>query len=782
MEESIHNPQNSTNSKGVIIGLDEKTKAPVFIDGNARARSTYVIGITGTGKSTLLEQMAYQDVANGDGLLFLDPHGDSAGNLLSLMPAHRVKDAVLWDPLDLDHPFGLNPFFISNPHDRLAVTRRADNFVAALASLTEFAPIFETAPQMKNVLHNLAIAFVANPGHSLLETPRFLTDEQFRQNFYPALSDRYKGVLDYWQRFDQRNKASRQDEVRSTLNKLERFPTNPVIEEIFSRQTSVDFRKAMDEGQIIIVKLSGSGIEDTAAFVGAFIIWEVLEAARSRTDSRVEDRRPFHIFADEFQAYMTTAFPVILEQARKYGLDVTIAHQIREQLDENIRARVHGAGNIIVFRVTAPNALALANEFKIDIPEPEITRQEPKYELAANILQHLEQKGVGDTVVMQRYRRLWWALDHFYEKVYEQVREIEVLFQHYNSDRFATPKVPPFDTRTAEARRRDLEGNIDAVLYRNMKDSSWIDRGQETVKLADAPWGYDQNWGFGPFDDTFFKSIQYILFDFSFALQHTEDVVSHARRLKTADPTLHASLLTLYPELDRLPYHWDYEYFFSIEEMLKTWKDSKFLNAAKRAYVRASCIKRQGEVGKDFNEKIWKSVIQDTFDIYVKDINKLASKFEYAFEKKEWRLAYDLAVLKHTICRATYSLSAALFANPIKVPIGQLETIRDKPRLFSDVTAEMASKLGNLDQYHAWCKIQTREAIGNFEIMTTQINQLPNSEVADEIKRRSQEMYGRGPAMASFAKTEASEQAKDDQPIRFGEKNAATTSEMSTTE
>ncbi len=715
--------------KSVVIGLDAKTREPVRIDQAARARSSYVLGITGAGKSSLLEAMAQEDMQNGDGLLYLDPHGDSAERLLAMVSPERQEEVIFWDPLDLDHPFGLNPFSVSNPEDRLAVARKADSFVAALGSLREFAPIFESAPVMKNVLHHLAIAFVANPGHTLLDAPRFLTDESFRSQFYPRLSHHFKGVFEYWERFDARREHIQMEEIRSTLNKLERFPGNPVIEAIFSRETSVDFREVMDQGRIVIVKLTGSGIEDTAAFVGAFVIWDLLEAARSRSDLAEEERRPFHVFADEFQTYMTTAFPTILEQARKFGLDLCVAHQIREQLDDTLRDRVRGVGNLIVFRVTGANAASLAGEFPILIPEPPTRRLEPKYELVRDLLGHLATRGHRDDYVVAKYQALRLAIDQMVEEALWTMKE--------QTGRVGgVPEVTAGDYRLVELKTRHLETALNHYLYISMEVPQTLDHKGRTAARGER--GYPAGaWALGGVFDSFYRD----LFPCFREAQTVRQALAAFFRLGGRYPleALKANLSTLMLPRD----------FRTFQEQSKT-----LLAIAGR------------------NNEAPDPALAQAISI-----------LEYRAEEfRRWVFAYYLMRLELQVWDQLEFLGDALWRDPCYGTVGQLQSVPEPRRLYSDVQLEMANALTTLERFHARCKLEAGGTVADFHIVTRKPSAGNYPSSVGEIKWRSWEAYGSSLPISGPSGTIEDDKLYGDDTesaIQFGEKQTALQSSKS---
>lgn len=403
----------------VILGSDAETQKEVTIGADARARSMYVTGITGTGKSTFLENIAHQDMQNGDGVCFLDPHGDSAKKLLASVPKHREGDVIYWDPSDLDKSFGLNPFDCPDPKE---IDSRADNFIAALASLKEFKEIFDTAPLMKIVLNQLAITFLVNQGYTLAEAPEFLMHARFRNKFYPALDAEYPQVRRFWERMDDLPKSEERAQIASSLNKLQRFQNNRIMRGIFGQPKScIDFRQAMDSGAILLVKLSVKTLgQDNSAFVGAFVVWEILQAAFSRENVLKEERRPFHLFADEFQTYMTTAFPTLQTQARKYGLDLVVAHQVRGQLEPEVAEIARAVGNLVVFRVTGSNAMSLAGEFDTTPPNPvPPPRRQARLVLARSPWKRLIEQGHPNPeveTILEKWRAIYEEPEPFSDK------------------------------------------------------------------------------------------------------------------------------------------------------------------------------------------------------------------------------------------------------------------------------------------------------------------------------------------------------------------------------
>jgi len=370
---------------GITLGTIQGSDVDLKLSYPTRNQHLYVVGVAGSGKSNLLEQIVYTDLLAGKGVAFLDPHGDSVEKLLRVCPPERIDDVIYWDPAEVLHPFGLNPFFCEDTTDIREVASRAETFVDALASLYEFAEGFTNAPRMTVILQHLATTFVLNQGACLTEAVEFLSNDLYREKFYPALEgDRYRNVLAFWQNLDRRSDSQQRLIVESSISRLERLTSNPLISGIFGQpRNTIDFTQLMNEGKVLFVRLSASEMgPDNAAFIGSYIVWEIFQAAMRRG----ENRRPFYLTADEFQRFMTRAFSRIIEESRKFGLSVTVAHQNLSQLDTRLRGSVRDVANKVVFRVNPSDAQEFAPAFKVSVPEPVIDRRI----YAANPYTHLK--------------------------------------------------------------------------------------------------------------------------------------------------------------------------------------------------------------------------------------------------------------------------------------------------------------------------------------------------------------------------------------------------------
>lgn len=326
-----------------------------------RTKHVYVIGKTGMGKSTLLENMAVQDIQNGAGMAFIDPHGKTADLLLEYVPKDRIRDVIVIAPFDTDYPISFNVLESVDPKKRHLV-------VGGLMST--FKKIWEDAwsARMEYILTNTLLALLEAPGTTLLGVNRMLSDKAYRNEIVAQVQD--PSVKAFWTKeFASYTERQAAEAVPAIQNKVGQFTANPLIRNMIGQPvSSFDFRKAMDEGKIIIINLSKGRIGDeNMKLLGGLLVTKIYLAAMSRADvpDRVVKMLPhFYLFVDEFQNFANASFSDILSESRKYKLNLTIAHQYIEQMDENVRAAVFGnVGTMIVFRVGATDAEVLEKEF-----------------------------------------------------------------------------------------------------------------------------------------------------------------------------------------------------------------------------------------------------------------------------------------------------------------------------------------------------------------------------------------------------------------------------------
>ncbi len=334
-----------------------------------RLRHMYVIGKTGMGKSTLLENMAIQDIQNGEGLAYLDPHGSTAEKLLEFVPEHRIKDVIYFAPFDMEYPIALNVLEDTAPGDESSSSIRSQFIVSGLMSTFKKIWKDQWSARMEYILNYTLLALLEIPDATLLDVNRMLSDKNYRKDVTSRLKD--PTVKAYWEKeFTSMTDKMIAEAVPAIQNKVGQFISNALIRNIIGQKTSsFDFRKAMDEKKIIIFNLSIGRIgEDAVNLLGSLFVTKIYLAAMSRADmtSREMENVPnFYLYVDEFQNFINDSFAQILSQARKYKLGLIVAHQYVKQMTEIVHDAIFGnVGTMIAYRVGADDAEAFEKEFK----------------------------------------------------------------------------------------------------------------------------------------------------------------------------------------------------------------------------------------------------------------------------------------------------------------------------------------------------------------------------------------------------------------------------------
>ena len=333
-----------------------------------RSRHVYIIGQTGAGKSGLLELNLISDTFYNQGYCIIDPHGDFAIDNLRFIPESRIKDVVYFNPADTAFPVAFNPLEVSDP-------AKKPNICSEVIGVLKRMFGESWGPRLEHILRYTLLALLDRPETTLLDISRLLTDKDFRKETLDYCKD--VTVLQFWKHeFGQWNEKQVNESIAPVLNKVGAFTANPIIRNIIGQsKSSFDIRKIMDEGKILVVNLSKGLIgEDNAAILGAFLVTKVQLAAMSRSDiPNVADRRPFYLYVDEFQNFATDSFAVILSEARKYGLNLTVANQYVAQMTDSVRDAVFGnVGTTISFRVSADDAPVLVKQFEPIFEESDI--------------------------------------------------------------------------------------------------------------------------------------------------------------------------------------------------------------------------------------------------------------------------------------------------------------------------------------------------------------------------------------------------------------------------
>lgn len=344
-----------------ISGLD--LSAPVALCDNDHRRHLYLIGKTGTGKSTLLYSLIRSDLAAGRGLALLDPHGDLAQLVIASMPRERIQDCLYLDPADLEHPVGFNPLYRVAPDRRPLV---AAHIVAAFRHIWRDS----WGHRLEYLLQNGVRLLLDGEGSTLLGLPSLLINERYRSRLLATCRD--PQVRQFWLHEISAWGDDFTAEALSPLqNKIGALLTSPMLRNILGQhRPTLDIPAIMNGGRILIVNLAKGNLGEGPSFLlGALLTTAIAQAAEARAAIPEHQRRDFHLFADEFQNFATDSFANILSEARKYRLSLTLAHQFLGQLPDLLRRAVLGnAGSIIAFRIGAEDAVTLAPEIGVHAP------------------------------------------------------------------------------------------------------------------------------------------------------------------------------------------------------------------------------------------------------------------------------------------------------------------------------------------------------------------------------------------------------------------------------
>ncbi len=355
-------------SEGILLGYNEYRgiKTDVRMLPGDRRRHLYVIGMTGTGKSTLMEEMAKQDIAAGHGVCVVDPHGTLIENILPCVPKERVEDVIVFNPADIDRPIGLNMLEANTPEEMDFVTQEMIQiFYKLVTDPSMIGPMFEH--YMRNAMLTL-MADKKDPG-TIVEIPRMFTDEDFQEYKLKFVKDPL--VRSFWEKeMAQTTGQTRSDMLGYLISKVGRFVENEMVRNIIGQPRSgFDFREVMDKKKVLLINLSKGKVgEVNSNLLGLIAVTKLQMAALSRADIPEEERHDFYLYIDEFQNFVTDSIATILAEARKYRLNLIMAHQYIGQLvkekDTSIKDAVFGnAGSIVSFRIGVDDAEFMAKQF-----------------------------------------------------------------------------------------------------------------------------------------------------------------------------------------------------------------------------------------------------------------------------------------------------------------------------------------------------------------------------------------------------------------------------------
>lgn len=355
-------------TQGIVIGKNvfrgKTTK--ICMNSEDRLRHTYVIGQTGTGKTTLLKNMIIQDIHNGEGVCMIDPHGSDIQDVLANIPPHRYEDVIYFDPSYTDRPMALNmlEYDVRYPEQKTFVVNEM---------LAIFNKLFDMktagGPMFEQYFRNATMLVIEDPetGNTLLDVARVMSNKEFRQLKLSRCKNPI--VSQFWREIAEKagGEASLQNIVPYVTSKFDVFLSNDIMRPIIAQEvSSINFRQIMDEKKILLVNLAKGRLGDiNSSLIGLIVVGKILMAALSRVDSMSQNLPPFYLYIDEFQNITTNSIATILSEARKYKLSLTIAHQFIAQLEPTIKDAVFGnVGSMAVFRVGSEDAEFLKKQFE----------------------------------------------------------------------------------------------------------------------------------------------------------------------------------------------------------------------------------------------------------------------------------------------------------------------------------------------------------------------------------------------------------------------------------
>lgn len=414
-----------------------------------RRRHMYLIGKTGMGKSTILENMIVDDIRAGHGVAVVDPHGDLAEKIVEYIPADRIKDVVYFNPSDINFPIAFNVVEQVEPHLRHLV---ASGLIGVFQKLWADS----WGPRLEYILRNAILAILDFPGSTLMGVVRMLSDKNYRKKVVANIKDPV--VKAFWEKeFSGYADKFASEAVSPIQNKVGQFLSSSLMRNIIGQvKSAIDIRDIMDSGKILIMNLSKGRIgEDNSALLGAMMITKIQLAAMSRVDVPESERRDFYLYIDEFQNFSTDSFANILSEARKYRLNLILAHQYIEQLSEKVKPAVFGnVGTMVVFRVGAADAEELEKEFLPTFTEEDLVNL-PKYEMYLKLMidgiasSPFSAKGLPPLSFAEQTGNTEKVIEYSREKYASEKLEVEEKIMSWHLEDEANPSEVPLKINLA---------------------------------------------------------------------------------------------------------------------------------------------------------------------------------------------------------------------------------------------------------------------------------------------------------------------------------------------
>lgn len=374
--------------EGFLLGYNEfrGMKKPIRLSTNDRRRHTYIIGQTGTGKSVLLENLAFQDMMDGRGFAFVDPHGDSVENLLGKVPKERVEDVIYFNPGDMTNPIGLNMFEFDHADQKDFLVQEAINMLYGLYDPGHTGIV---GPRLEHIFRNCALLLMSDPGGgTFIDIPKLLIDEDYMKSKLKYVTD--QTVLDFWTKeFPASQKSNEAGEVISwVVSKFGPFISNDAMRNIIGQTKSgFNLRDIMDNKKILLVNLSKGKMGDlNSKLLGIIFVMKFQAAAMGRANLLEDQRVDFSLYVDEFQNFATESFESILSEARKYRLNLILGNQFMTQLTDKIREAIIGnVGTVISGRIGITDAEILVKKFAPTFDAEDLTKM-PNYQSVTSVM------------------------------------------------------------------------------------------------------------------------------------------------------------------------------------------------------------------------------------------------------------------------------------------------------------------------------------------------------------------------------------------------------------
>ena len=372
-------PPENLPKEGIVLGenMFRGDRKLVRMTEDDRRRHLYMVGQTGTGKSMTMLNLITQDMQDGKGICVIDPHGSLVGDVLERVPKERINDVIVFDPGDLSRPLGINmlEYDFSKPEQKTFIINEIQTILNRLFTEESMGPMFQL--YMRNALHLLMEDAINEPA-TLMDIPRIFTDDDYRERKLKRIKT--QSVIDFWEKEASKTTGefSLANMTTWVTSKFDNFISNDYMRPIIGQNvSSFKFREVMDSGKILLVNLSKGKIGDVNSnLLGMLVTGKLLMAALSRQElieKGQTDFKDFYLYIDEFQNYTTDSIAVILSEARKYRLNLILAHQYIQQLQEKIRDSVFGnIGSILSFRVGAPDTESLLKQFSPEFNDKDL--------------------------------------------------------------------------------------------------------------------------------------------------------------------------------------------------------------------------------------------------------------------------------------------------------------------------------------------------------------------------------------------------------------------------